>query len=293
MDNSKIIKLATPAVLLVIVIIFVVSSCVVKVPAGEVGVSIYQFGKNKGVSPDVLTTGIYIRMIGQDIVNFPTYTQNYVWTQDSTEGSRNDESIVFQSIEGLSVNANVGISYHVEADKANLIYEKYRRPIEDITNLYMRNITRDAFVTIASGLTIDTLYGAGKPKLVEDVKKRVVEQLGGIGIVVEKIYLIGALDLPEQVVTAINDKIQATQRAVQRQNEVAEATAEAEKQIEKARGIAESTRIQAQAEAEAIQLRGVSLNRYPSVIELEKINKWDGILPKVSGGGTSIIDLRE
>ncbi|MEX6147023.1 hypothetical protein AB6G26_23620 [Providencia hangzhouensis] len=56
-------------------------------------------------------------------------------------------------------------------------------------------------------------------------------------------------------------KNRAVQEAQMRQNEVEKSRAEADKAIEEARGFAESTKIKAIAEAEAISLRGDALRR--------------------------------
>ena len=57
----------------------------------------------------------------------------------------------------------------------------------------------------------------------------------------------------------------------------------------KAEGQAEATRIKAKAEAEANKLIAESLT--PELIENNKIDKWSGNVPTVSGTGMPIIDL--
>lgn len=129
-----------------------------------------------------------------------------------------------------------------------------------------------------------TVYGTGKMKLVAAVEKRVRDQVRDIGIVVERIYLIGQLRLPTTVTTALNAKIEATQKAAQRENEVAQSKAEADKVIEEARGTAESRLAIARAEAEAIRLQGAALRENPQVLQLRGVEAWDGVLPRFVGG---------
>src|SRR5690606_31525010 len=104
--------------------------------------------------------------------------------------------------------------------------------------------------------SIETVYGAGKADLIAEVEQMVRSQVEPIGIIVEKIYWVGELRLPQNVVDAINAKIQATQMAAQRQNEVAQAKAEADKAVEAARGEAEARLTVAKAEADAIRIKG-------------------------------------
>lgn len=253
-----------------------------KVPAGNVGVKVYLLGTSKGVDSEVLGPGRYWIGWNEDLFLFPTFTQNYVWTAGSDDGSSEDESITFQTREGLSVNADVGISYSVRPDSVDTIFQKYRRGIEEITDLYLRNMVRDALVTASSDLPIEAVYGEGKSSLMKEVEEEVRRQVDPIGINIERIYWIGNVRLPEVVTASLNAKIEATQRAQQRQNEVAEARAEADKVIEKARGEAESILVRARAEAEANEIVARSLTN--SLVKYRSVEKWDGVLPRFTGG---------
>lgn len=256
-----------------------------KVPAGNVGVKVYLLGTSKGVDTEELGVGRYWIGINEELYLFPTFTQNYTWTHNSEEGDPEDESISFQTMEGLTVNADVGISYHIAPDRVTDIFQKYRRGVDEITDVFLRNMVRDALVTVTSTRPIESVYGSGKADVMAAVEEMVREQVGPIGINVEKIYWIGNLRLPKSVVDAIDEKIKATQRAEQRRNEIAQAQAEAEKEIESARGVAEAKLAVARAEAEAIRLQGEALRQNPEVIRLRQIEKWDGTLPRITGGG--------
>jgi len=104
---------------------------------------------------------------------------------------------------------------------------------------------------------------------------------------------MGDLRLPATVVEAINAKIGATQKAAQRENEVAQAKAEADKVIETARGEAESKLAIAKAEAQAIEIKGKSLRDNPNVIELNKVEKWNGVLPQYMTGPVPFVNVQK
>ncbi|ENF5578390.1 hypothetical protein ABRS57_002873, partial [Escherichia coli] len=61
-----------------------------------------------------------------------------------------------------------------------------------------------------------------------------------------------------------------------------------------ATGQADAIRTKAQAEADAIRLRGEALRQNPGVVELEAINKWNGTLPQymTSGANTPFIQVK-
>lgn len=269
---------------LMLVLAVSVTACS-KVPAGNVGVKVYLLGGSKGVDTEELSPGRYWIGFNEELYLFPTFTQNYVWTQDADESSPVDESINFQTREGLSVNADVGISYRILPDKVSVIFQKYRKGIDEVTDIYLRNMVRDALVTETSTLSMQDVYGVGKADLIKAVEARVIGQVVDIGIEIERVYWIGNLRLPPTVVAALNAKIEATQKAQQRQNEVAQAKAEADKKIEEARGVAESLKITATAEATAIKIKAAALKSNPELLELSAIEKWDGVLPRFNGGG--------
>lgn len=270
--------------------LLVLSACS-KVPAGNVGVMVDLYGGTKGVQAQELSPGRYWVGFNQDLFIFPTFTQTYTWTKDKRGGATTDESITFQSIEGLPINTDVGITYHVQPDKVTLLFQKYRRGIEEITETYIHNMIRDAFVENASQLPIETIYGIGKEPLIESVQKKVQTQVNEIGLVIEKVYLVGTLRLPDAVGRAINAKIAATQMAQQRNNEVAQSQAEAQKEIAKANGTAQAMLINAEAEAKSLKLRGDALRDNPSLVQLNAIEKWNGQLPNVNGGAMPFVNV--
>lgn len=251
------------------------------VPAGNVGIKVNLLGGDKGVDNEILGVGRYWIGWNEQLFLFPTFMQNYVWTAGNDEGSPNDESISFQTADGMTANADIGISYSINPEKVSVIFQTYRRGVDEITDTFLRNMVRDALVKESSSKPIEYVYGAGKAQLIADVQKSVSDQVGPLGIKIDKIYWIGQIRLPQTVIDSINNKNAATQMAQQRQNEVAQAKAEADKKIEDARGQAESLLKVAEAQAKANQLLANSLT--PEFVQYQAITKWDGQLPKFTG----------
>ena len=282
-----------------------------KVPAGNVGVKVYLLGSNKGVDIEELSPGRYWIGINEELYLFPTFTQTYTWAYLGQEGP--NEHIGFQTIEGLSVNADIGITYRIIPEKATEVFQKYRRGVEEITDLYLRNMVRDSLVKNASTMSVEAVYGAGKADLIAKVQGDIASQVKDLGIEIEKVYWIGEIRIPEIVRNAINNKIEATQIAQQRENEIAKAKAESDIQIAQARGIAESRLTQARADAEAVQMaaaaeakaielrggaeakaidaKGKALRDNPALVELTQAERWNGALPTYTGGTIPFINV--
>lgn len=273
--------------IIMLLMILFISGCS-NVPPGYTGIKVFLNGGDKGVDSQVLGVGRYWIGVNEQLFLFPTFTQNHVWDQLPV-----DESFTFQTKQGLTVNTDVGISYHIEGDKVTTIFQKYRKGTDEITNLVLRNSVRDAFNKAASSRDIESVYGEGKTSLMEEVLELVRAEMDPVGIKVESLYLVGNMRLPQTVVESINAKIQALQKTQQRENEVAQSKAEADKAIAEARGVAESKLAIAKAEAEAIEIKGAALRNNPNVLELNKIDKWDGQLPQYMTGPVPMLNFQK
>jgi regulator of protease activity HflC (stomatin/prohibitin superfamily) len=259
------------------------------VESGNVGVKVYTLGGDKG-EIEVLGMGRYWIGMNEELYLFPVFQQNYTWTKapDDKDRPEPDESITFQTVEGMEVNADIGISYHLDKEKIGQIFQTYRRNVEEITDTFLRNHVRDALNAAGSKLPVESVYGSGKTELMVEVENTVKKQVEPVGIIVDKIYLIGSFRLPQQIIDALNNKMAATQRAQQRQNEVAEAKAAADKDIEKARGEAEAKTLLAESEAKANKTVASSIS--PELVQYEYVKKWNGVLPTTSlGSSTPVI----
>src|SRR5262245_45304106 len=113
---------AVRAGILVIAIIFVsilMSSCVSRIDAAHVGIRVKLAGSSRGVDDIPIVTGwVLYNPLTEQLVQFPTSVQNVVWTKDPHEGRSVDESITFSSQEGVNINSDIGLSFHIEAHMA-------------------------------------------------------------------------------------------------------------------------------------------------------------------------------
>lgn len=253
------------------------------VPAGYVGIKVNLYC-DKGVNNQVVTTGRYFLTLNQKMYTFPTFNQLHSYDQD----------FVFQTSDAMDVRAKVGIEYNIDSTKVSKIFQTYRKGIEQITEINLRQLISDALIKHASNLDINQLTAGGKTKLLDNVTNDIRNKLQTTGINVIKLSWVSDLQYPQQVKQSINAKIEATQRALLRENEIAQSRAEAQKEIEEARGIAQSTRIRAQAEADAINIKAKALRDNPDIIQLNAIEKWNGVLPMymTNGAPTPFIPIK-
>lgn len=258
-------------------------NCFFMVNPGHVGVVVDLFGDTQGVETTERHVGMHFVPPWKQLYQFPIFEQNRTWEGDN-------DSFSFQTSEGLAVSADVGITYHLRPDSIPYIFSKYRRGMEEISNIFIRNYIRDAINKSASKMKIEDLYGSGKEAFFDSCQALVKSDLAQIGIEISRIYLIGRFHFPQTVVAALNQKIEAIQRAQQRENELCEAEAEAKKQIAQAEGAARCAILKADSQAQANLVLAKSIT--PELIQWQAIQKWDGELPQVTSGAVPFIQVK-
>lgn len=273
------------------VCLFCVYGCDVIEP-GHVGIRVSLYGSNSGVQDLTIRTGavIYNRFT-EKIYEFPTFMQNAVWTKATNEGSPIDESVTFNSSEGAMVNTDIALSYQMEPSKIPEIFVNLRQDADYITHTYMRGKARDALNRLSSEVKVTEIFGSGKQKLLLDTKQELDRELGHLGFKIDMIAFIGQMRVDPKVEESINMTISASQKAIEAQNKVLQSKAEADQKIEDARGEAESITLVAKAKADANRLLTESLS--PSLLHYEALQRWDGILPKVTGEAIPFIQIEE
>jgi regulator of protease activity HflC (stomatin/prohibitin superfamily) len=126
----------------------------------------------------------------------------------------------------------------------------------------------------------------------EEIRKRAMTKLGDnlsrYHIIVDDIYFANIRFSPEYE-KAVEAK-QVAQQQVETQRQVlAQREIEAHQKVATAKGEAESILVVAQGQAKANDALSRSIS--PILVQYKSIEKWNGILPQVSGGGIPLIDL--
>lgn len=279
-------------------LLLVVSACTT-IPAGSVGIVVNNLGHNRGVQDYATTTGfVTYNPWTTSVLEWPVNVQTAVWTASKDEGHPTNEEITFTTKDNMVVSADVSLSYSLLPEKVPAFYVKFRTAdMETFTHGFLRNITRDSFNEVASAYPVERIMG-DNADFIRETRAKVQGQVDQYGIHIDQFGVIGAPRPPAQVVASINAKVQATQIAIQKQNEVAQATADALKSVAYAKGQADSAIATAEGEAKSNQIKNQSIT--PTIlewrrldIEEQKLKKWNGALPStiLGNGGTPMIQL--
>lgn len=258
-----------------------------RIGPGYCGVVVNMMDKTNDISETPLPTGITFLAPWKSVYKYPLFEQNVRW--------EDKKAFSFQTSEGQVVWADMGVTFNVDAVNAPKLLRKYRSGLKEIAQKFIRNYIRDALNIEASKRKVEDLYSVGKEQFLIDVQTKVMETLDPLGIHVSRVYILGQFNLPAGITKALNQKMEAGQRAEQRRTEIDEAKAQAQKTIAEADGAAQSELLKAkaranarliEAKAEAEANKVVALSLTPELIKYHTLEVWDGKLPQVHGEGS-------
>lgn len=287
------------AVLIAALFFFNYIASVTRIGAGYVGVEVVLSGSQRGASEIPIRTGwVFYSPLRSQIIEFPTFVQTVKWTANTNEGRSTDESMSFNSKEGMEIYSDVSLSYAIEPRRVPDFYVKYRvSDLDTFTHGILRDIVRNSLNQVASTYTVEQIYGEQKVEFLNKVQALIQQKVDPVGVVIQQFGFIGAPRVPSVIASAITGKAQAIQAAEQARNELAKTQAEAAKTVAEAEGEAKAAVTRAQGEAEANRIRQSSLT--PQLLELRKIenqraliDRWNGQLPSVeTGNGQTLLQL--
>lgn len=269
-------------VIVVVVGILLFMTCTKRIDPGYAGIEVDLYGGNKGVQSYALRTGmVFYNPLMTTIVTYPVFVQTAIWTRSIDEGKTANEEITFNSKEGLVISGDVNLSYQLDEKLVPNFYVKFRQDnLDHFTHGIMRNLTRDAFNEEAVNFSVEELYGVRKEEFLNKVKARVNENITTYGIKIEQFGFVGALRIPENVINALNAKIEATQNAIKAENVLRQTEAEAQQQITRAKGASEANRLLTSSiSVQLIEWRRLEINE-------KALDKWNGSVPTVFSGAS-------
>ena len=253
-----------------------------RIDAGHVGVKVNLYGNGKGVDDVTECTGmVFYNPFTTKIYEFPTFIQHkeYIKTEDV------DNSFIVNSKDGSEFQVSPIMNYSVQREKVPAIFSKYRRPLEDIEEGFLKTAVYDAFRLATNKYTADELI-SNRAVFEVEVRRLLDGQLLKEGFIINQ--FTSNLIYPETFKKSIEAKNNAVQNSLMAENKVRQAEAEAKIKVAQAEGEAQSLMIRARSEAEANRMKQVTLT--PLLLQLEWINKWNGQLPSTQlGSGTNLM----
>jgi regulator of protease activity HflC (stomatin/prohibitin superfamily) len=208
------------------VVVILLFNCVTRVGTGRVGV-LTLFGR---VDPQVLTEGIHL-------IN-PLKTNNEMSIQTQTI----KESASVPSSEGLVMNLDTSLIYHVNPDKAADVFQKIGANYEIVV---VEPTLRAAIREATASHTANALYTGEREMVAKQISEQLTTQLNLRGLIVESV-LLRDIQLPQTLKASIEAKQQAEQEALAMNFRLQKEKQEAERKRIEAAGIRDFQQIVAQ-----------------------------------------------
>lgn len=259
------------AIIFAIVLVIVPSALIrcTRVDSSEVGVKFNKLSlTDQGTLDATAVTGyVFFCPITTDVFKYETYVQRVDY-----------EPFTVTTRDAAIFTMDPTMAYFLNRAKAVDVFFKYRRPLRDIEDGYMRTVIYDAYRITANGYTSDELM-ANRAKFESEVRQMLDSTLTVEGFTVTE--FTSQITPPESLRQMIEAKNAAVQAALKAENEVKEAEANAKIAVAKAEGEARAMKIK--ADAEAYYNRTIAASLSPLIVQEDWIEKWDGKLPQVQG----------
>ena len=256
LKNGQMKKFIIPIVLVILLLLF---KPWVQVGAGERGI-VLNFGAVQDV---VLNEGIHFRIpIVQKIIPMDVKIQKANTDAASSSSDLQD------------VDLSVALNYHIIPDKANLVYQTIGLSFKE---RIIDPAIQEVMKAVSARYTAEELI-TKRTAVSSEMQEALTNRLLASHISVDAFSII-SFSFSQTFTDAIEAKQTAEQNALK-----------AKRDLDRIKVEAQQTVAAATAEAEALRLQKMNIS--PDLIELRKIEanlkaieKWNGILPTVTGAG--------
>lgn len=304
---------------IIIIGLIVGFSCAKKVPAGYVGIV---YSMNGGVSDNVLTQGWHIVSPTKEVVLYSVGIEQSYLTAGEDGDSKKDDSFEVPSSDGKGLKVDLTFTYRYDTDRVTALFTRFKgQSGKEVRDSFIKPNIISWTKEVTAKYPVTDILGDERANLNIALSDYIRDKFDPYGIIIENVSLID-IDADDETRASVQRKVNAQQELelaqieqktanvqAQKDKEVALVKAEqdketaliaanqekevasinAEKAKIKAEGEAEAVKIKAEAEAEANKKIADSLT--PELIENNKINKWNGTVPAVSGSGATIVDV--
>lgn len=232
--------------------------CFLTVPAAYVA-TVYDPLRG-GVQPTELPEGFHFVLPWWKTQLWRVQTQEYTMSAIRSEGAViGDDSIHCQTNEGMGLNLDVTVLFHIDPKDAHALWQKVG---EDYQRVIVRPYARNVIRMVVARYSVVDVYGARRQQIEQEITETMRQAFAEKGIALESVLLRNVEFANPEFAQAITEKQVAEQQIRTEEQNLRRA------QIEKQTMVA-----QAKGEAEAIQRRGETLRQNPEVVQYELVQK--------------------
>lgn len=223
-------------------------------------------------------SGLYFKfpLISKDYI-YDTYIQSIECI--TGKGKDNCQTLDASTKDLQDVKTAVQVSYQVDGSKANDLF----RLVQDqqtFSNIIVPSTVAESLKVVTAKYTGEELV-LKRGEVKNAIEKELQDRLNPYFLIVKSVNIVN-FEFSASFQKEIDLKVATQQQTLQKEEELKRVQAESKIITTKA-----------QAESDATNIQGQSLKNNPEILELKKIEKWDGKLPQVQGSdGNPIINLK-
>ena len=287
--KQKAISLSTAVVLLVLAIVAsALSSSIVVIDAGEVGVVFNSFS---GTSETPLHPGMhvvipYINEVYRYSIREQIYTMSLAVAEGPVVG---DDSLWSPTIEGLQVGIDSSTRYALDPRTAPYVHNTFR---DTYVPVLIRPAIRSVVRHYVSQNSVTDIYGPKRREIQQSIEENLRARFEAEGFLLLS-FDIRNVNFTEQYRAAIEQKQIAQQQSEQMQYTLQREEQEADRRRVEAEGIKDAAIITAEGDAESLRLISDALEQNTDLLTYRYIEK---LAPNISvmmvpSGNPFILDL--
>jgi regulator of protease activity HflC (stomatin/prohibitin superfamily) len=173
-----------------------------------------------------------------------------------------------------SVKTVVALNLSVLPDKCALLFQTIG---PDYLQTMVAPAMQESIKAVIAQYTAEELVSK-RESVREAIAALIGDKLSALGLKIEALNIVN-FDFSSSFNQAIEAKVTAEQNALAAKNLLAQKEFEAQQAVAIAKG-----------KADAMQIESNVLRDNPAILQLRALEKWDGVLPKVTSGATPFID---
>lgn len=183
-----------------------------------------------------------------------------------------------------SVSTEITLNYHLNPEKAWKLYQEVGA---DYSEKVIQPAVQESVKAVTAHFNAEELV-TQRPAVKEQIEQSLRDRLLNYSIIQETLSITD-FSFSAEFDAAIESKVTAEQEALKAGNILRRIEIEAQQRVAESTGKAEAKIIEAQAEAEALRLQKEVIDE--KLLRLRSIEKWDGIMPRVTGGALPFVDV--
>lgn len=252
------------------------SAITYKVDEGERGIRI-RFGNVVGVG----TPGLNFKFPVIDKTHYVSIQPQTIALPGIPTYSKDQQPAVVSLSVTFALNEQHLEGFYGDFKTINTLFERIIRP----------SVLQEFKVVFGRYSAASSIQERGQ--LIQDTVHALNQNLNRYPYIVINNVQIEDIDFSDAYEKTVEDRMKAEVEVQKVQQELQRERIQAEILVTQAKAKADAITLQAEAEAKALEIKGKALKDNPNLIELSRIEKWNGVMPQVQGQALPLVPLLE